>query len=323
MLTRSAIADAATRACGGTVRSISRIEAGQNHSYRVGFRDGRDRFLKVGTRFPDRFPAEPATQQVVSRETRIPVTRVHATRSDPLGYPFAVYDYVEDAEAESVRELPPTVADRLCREAGEHLAALHEFTLPEFGHVDVEDGAFYVSDARAYRDLVRGSFDRQTAELQSTSFGDQADRVAVRGAALIERIDFDAVRPTLVHGDYRLDNLCIDPTGDRVTVAVLDWERPMTSDPLWDVVMTLAVLTDGYGIDPDRRRSLRAAFREGYGGLPTDSVRWDCYELLARMRLARHVDSEMAGEHASATALRIQEHVDAFETLLDCGATLR
>lgn len=323
MFTRSAIADAATRACGGTVRSLSRIEVGQNHSYRVDFADGRTRFLKVATRFPDRFHAEIATQEIVARETLIPVPRVHATGSDPLGYPFAVFDFVDDAEYDSVRELPPRLAERVCREGGEHLAALHEFTLREFGLVDVADGAFLVSDARVYRDLIRESFDRQRAELQTTQFAALADSVAHRGDELVERIDFDAIRPTLVHGDYRLDNLCIDPEGDRVTLAVLDWERPMAGDPLWDVVMTLAVLTDGYGIDPARRRSLRAAFRQGYGDLQIDSARWDCYELLARMRLARHIDSELAGEPASATASRIQEHVDAFETLLEGGTTLR
>ncbi|MFB6235762.1 MAG: phosphotransferase family protein [Halopenitus sp.] len=323
MFTRSAIADAATRACGGTVRVLSRIEVGQNHSYRVDFADGRTRFLKVGTRFPDRFHAEIGVQRIVGRESRIPVPQVHATGCDPLGYPFAVFEFVEDAEYDSVRKLPPTVADRVCREAGEHQAALHEFTLPEFGHVAVETDDLLVSEARVYRDLIRASFDRQCAELQNTPFADLVDRVADRGDELVERIDFDAVGPTLVHGDYRLDNLCIDPEGDRVTVAVLDWERPMAGDPLWDVVMTLAVLTDGYGIDPDRRGSLRAAFREGYGDFPTDSARWDCYELLARMRLARHVGSEMTGEPASARATRVEEHVEAFETLLDRGATLR
>jgi aminoglycoside phosphotransferase (APT) family kinase protein len=47
---------------------------------------------------------------------------------------------------------------------------------------------------------------------------------------------------TIVHGDYRLDNLLVDSSadgGDRVT-AVLDWEMSTLGDPLTDVAVLLA-----------------------------------------------------------------------------------
>lgn len=323
MFSRSAIAESVTRVCPGSVATVSRIADGQNHSYRVALADGRERLLKVGTRYPDRFPAEPRTQAFVRRETAVPVPQVYGTGREPVGYPFAVYDFVEDTGDGWTRELPPATADRLCREAGRNLAELHRLSLDQFGAVDVEEGALTVVEPRAYRDLLRDSVDRQVADLADSPFASRLDQVAARGAELVERVAVDAVQPTLVHGDYRIDNLRLAPSADRVTAAVLDWELPTAGDPLWDVVMTLAVLTDGYGIDPARRRSLRTAFREGYGPLATDSARWRCYELLARLRLARHVETEMRGTSAAATSTRIDEHLAAFEALLDGGTTLR
>ena len=56
---------------------------------------------------------------------------------------------------------------------------------------------------------------------------------------------------TIVHGDYRLDNLLIGE-GDRVT-AVLDWEMATLGDPLSDIALllayhTLAHLDTGYAV---------------------------------------------------------------------------
>lgn len=44
--------------------------------------------------------------------------------------------------------------------------------------------------------------------------------------------------PTLVHNDFKLDNVMLRPTGDAVE-AVLDWEMATVGDPLADVGLTL------------------------------------------------------------------------------------
>ena len=47
--------------------------------------------------------------------------------------------------------------------------------------------------------------------------------------------DYDV---TLVHGDYRLDNLVLDPDTQQVR-AVLDWEMSTLGDPLMDLALLL------------------------------------------------------------------------------------
>ncbi|HXJ42339.1 MAG TPA: phosphotransferase family protein, partial [Bryobacteraceae bacterium] len=48
--------------------------------------------------------------------------------------------------------------------------------------------------------------------------------------------------PTLVHNDFKLDNVMLSPTADRVQ-AVLDWEMTTVGDPLADLGLTLCYWT--------------------------------------------------------------------------------
>ncbi len=53
--------------------------------------------------------------------------------------------------------------------------------------------------------------------------------------------------PTLIHNDYKLDNLMLDPADPSRIEAVLDWEMTTVGDPLSDLGLTLCywTLTDG------------------------------------------------------------------------------
>ncbi|GAB7095202.1 hypothetical protein JCM30237_23550 [Halolamina litorea] len=320
MFTHTAIRDAlqAVNEHESAVATILAVDAGTNHSYRITFEDGSRRLLKVGTRFPDAFPAEPKTMAVLGERTDIPVPQVYGMGESPLGYPFAVYEFVPSADADDgrVSDLPPAAAEQLCREAGENLGALHRETLPAFGPVGVDGDGFVVTDEMPFREMLRGSLDRQLSLLRETPFSGRCEALGELSEELIERIDSEALRPALAHGDYRLENLAVDPTAEQVTSAVLDWERPTATDPLWDAVMAKALLTAGYGLDEEFRRSLEATFWDAYGDGASGTARRACYELLARVRLARHLDEEVGGESATAVSARVREHERAFDRLL-------
>jgi aminoglycoside phosphotransferase (APT) family kinase protein len=59
---------------------------------------------------------------------------------------------------------------------------------------------------------------------------------------LHDRLPPSPVRPTLVHNDYKLDNVMLRPSGDRVE-AVLDWEMTTIGDPLADLGLTMCYWT--------------------------------------------------------------------------------
>jgi len=57
---------------------------------------------------------------------------------------------------------------------------------------------------------------------------------------LAERLPTDPGKPTLLHGDYKLDNVMLDANDLGRVVAVFDWEMSAVGDPLVDLGIFLA-----------------------------------------------------------------------------------
>jgi aminoglycoside phosphotransferase (APT) family kinase protein len=56
---------------------------------------------------------------------------------------------------------------------------------------------------------------------------------------LSDRLPPDTERPTLVHNDYKLDNIMLDAADPERIVAILDWEMCTVGDPLVDLGLLL------------------------------------------------------------------------------------
>jgi aminoglycoside phosphotransferase (APT) family kinase protein len=116
-----------------------------------------------------------------------------------------------------------------------------------------------------------------------------------------------AVRPALVHGDFRLGNLLVGPDG---LVAVLDWERAHLGDPAEDLGWLCArpwrFGGPGEAAGLGSRADLRAAYARAGGGEVT-SERLHFWEVLAsfkwgvicQVQAARHTREHPSLEHAA------------------------
>lgn len=71
-------------------------------------------------------------------------------------------------------------------------------------------------------------------------------------------------RATIVHGDFRIDNVVMDPNDPGTVAAVLDWEMSTLGDPLSDLGMFLF-----YWVDPGEAQSALTPSVTDQPGFPT------------------------------------------------------
>jgi aminoglycoside phosphotransferase (APT) family kinase protein len=143
---------------------------------------------------------------------------------------------------------------------------------------------FVERQVRGWSDRWKGS---QTTELPAM------DQLALW---LIERLPPEAPRPSLLHGDFKLDNVMLDEADLSRLVAVFDWEMSAVGDPLIDLGILLAYwvhtapAAQRHSLDAVTRRPgwfSRAEILERYEqrtGCDLNGIRF--YEVFAVFKLA-------------------------------------
>jgi aminoglycoside phosphotransferase (APT) family kinase protein len=172
----------------------------------------------------------------------VPVARAYVLCEDPdvIGAPFYVMEKVDGVvlrTREQCAGLTPEQRRSTCESLVDVLATLHGVDpeavgLTDFGH----------PDGYLYRQLDR--WERQYAASQSREIrglfelGD-----GLRAAVPVTQ------RSTILHGDYRLDNVMVRPPAGPQTptvevAAVFDWEMSTLGDPLADLALLLTYWED-------------------------------------------------------------------------------
>lgn len=160
------------------------------------------------------------------RDTDVPTATMYALCQDDsvIGTPFFVMEYVPGRIFWNVR-LPELDADErhaIYDELARVLAAIHKVDLDAVGLSD-----YGRSDAYVARQVSRWT--KQYLASQTADVGPMNTLIEW----LPTNIPSDEAT-TLVHGDYRLDNLIFHPSEPRV-LAVIDWELSTLGHPLSDL----------------------------------------------------------------------------------------
>jgi len=252
----------------------------------VGTPDGiRQVVLKAATADwadPETVRAEARLLSLVGRETTVPVPRVLGTCDEHEEYPapFTLTSYVDGENYEGrAADLPVEIRERVFREAGRNLAALHDLgSLSHVGGIGVRDDGLAVLDTEDspasddFHDWLLASYEDTLDDLLEGGYFPHladdprrfADLVPDLRRYLRETVPTlpEPDPPTYCHKDYRYGNLLLDPeTGE--TRAMLDWGLVMAAPPAFNLASTeslLALDSDGPARTDRLRRTLRSAY---------------------------------------------------------------
>ncbi|MDZ4736959.1 MAG: phosphotransferase family protein [Rhodospirillaceae bacterium] len=210
--------------------TIARMTGGQsNPTYRLSTpaRDYALRRKPPGALLP--------SAHAVDREYRVmaalagsavPVPAMHGLCTDEsvIGSIFFVMDFVQGRNFVQPGDpaLSPTERRALFRSMNATLAALHAIDPAAIGLADFGRPGNYIA-----RQVARWSKQYRASETQTIA---EMDR-------LIDWLPANLPpegATSIVHGDYRLDNLIVDPVAPRI-IAVLDWELSTLGDPVADL----------------------------------------------------------------------------------------
>jgi aminoglycoside phosphotransferase (APT) family kinase protein len=167
-----------------------------------------------------------------------PTPLIYCTDDSILGAPFYVMERVRGVilrrNLSAEFRLPPETARKLSESFIDNLAALHslDYTALGLGELGKPQG-YLERQVRGWMERYQGSKTHELPEVEPLSAW-LREHMPARSDA------------TLVHNDYKFDNMVLDPSDVTQIKAVLDWEMCTLGDPLTDVGAALA-----YWVDPD------------------------------------------------------------------------
>ncbi len=185
---------------------------------------------------------------------RVPQPLAFCDDASVLGAPFYLMELVEGV---ILRGAPPSnvrfdaqVAEQLSRAFVQQLVALHALEVEALGLGDLGRPEGYVMrQVLGWRKRWEAAKTSEVANIDSISEWLAANAPAERGASLI-------------HNDFKYDNLVLDPQNLTRVRAILDWEMATVGCPLMDLGTSLA-----YWVEPNDPPLLRSL---GLGATATD-----------------------------------------------------
>jgi aminoglycoside phosphotransferase (APT) family kinase protein len=170
-----------------------------------------------------------------------PVRGIILRRDPPTGLPFT-----------------PEIARRLSETFVDQLALLHAVDYAAAGLAELGKPQGYLE--RQVRGWIERYYGSKTDEIPDVERISQWLQQHLPGSS----------EATLIHNDYKLDNLVLDPQDVTKVIGVLDWEMCTIGDPLSDLGTSLAYWVDAG--DPEDLQKLRWGPTNYPGSLARDEL---------------------------------------------------
>ena len=207
---------------------------------------------------------------------KVPHPLLFCEDEEILGAPFYVMERVTGiilrAQPPRGIELSSELMRGLSEAFVENLAEIHEVDYEAAGLGDLGSPQGYVK--RQVEGWTRRYFNARTDDVPS---------IEQLAEWLVQHLPADSEKASLIHNDYKYDNLVLSPQDPTRVVAVLDWEMATIGDPLMDFGTSL-----GYWVettDPEEWQ------RYGFGltSLPGSFTRRELLDHYER-RTSRNID---------------------------------
>jgi aminoglycoside phosphotransferase (APT) family kinase protein len=198
-------------------------------------------------------------------DVRVPRTVLACDDHSVIGSDFYAMekqagDVLRDEEID--RFATPSARERIGHEVIDRLAEIHQV---DYEAVGLEEGDFGYPPGFTERQVRRWS-EQLTWAFQVTADEREVEDLYEVMNWLYDNVPDDDEYPnTLVHGDYKLDNLMFAPGDEPEMVAIFDWEMSTLGDPFTDLGWMLSYWYQQKDPDPPVP-SLAQPFltREGY-----------------------------------------------------------
>jgi aminoglycoside phosphotransferase (APT) family kinase protein len=162
-----------------------------------------------------------------------PKAYVHCTEESVIGAEFYVMERVNGiilrSELPSEMNFDTTKTEALCKSFIDKFVELHKVDYAACGMADLGRPEGYVARQ------ISGWCDRYDKALTPDAPSWDAVKVWLK-----DKMPADHPTSSIVHNDYRFDNVILDPTNPMQIIGVLDWELTTIGDPLMDLGNTLA-----------------------------------------------------------------------------------
>ncbi len=157
-------------------------------------------------------------------KTAVPVPQTYAFCADEsvIGQSFYVCEFLEGRVLKDFASVPISERAAIQLELARVLAALHQVDIKAVGLEDYgPEGNYYRRQLKVWNEQWSKSKVEPVPSMEAL--------FEILSASMVEQR-----RMTIVHGDYRLENVMFHPTQPRI-IGVLDWELSTIGDPRADI----------------------------------------------------------------------------------------